>query len=73
MSTEQERERERPEGQRIAVSASDESVAKLQLAARWAELYAPQESDALPAMLKRFRHVYEFLDAITHGIEPPGE
>lgn len=71
MSTE-ERERERPESQHVNVTASDESVAKLQLAARWAEMYA-QGDDSMQATLRRFRRAYEFLEAITHGIQPPEE
>ena len=65
-----ERERsERPE--RIGVGSNDDSVARLQLAARWAETYAPAEGDSLRAALQRFRAAFEYLDAVTHGIEPP--
>ena len=59
--------------QLIGVASGDESVAKLQLAARWAERYAPRNGDSIAAALRRFRQAYDFLDAITHGIEPPAE
>ena len=63
---------ERPAGagsEQIGVQASDEDVAKLQLAARWAERFsAPGEE--MTAMLDRFRRVYGFLDDVSHGVEP---
>jgi hypothetical protein len=68
-----EERREERQGQFITVGAPDESVAKLQLAARWAERYAPRSGDTMAAALKRFRQAYEYVDAITHGIEPPAE
>lgn len=70
LSTEQGREPPKG-GDRINVGASDDSVAKMQLAARWAELYPAGQDESLEATLKRFRRAYEYLDAVTHGIEPP--
>ena len=58
---------------RIGVTAPIETVAVYQLAARWAERYADSGPDNLPAMLERFRRAYVFLDAVTHGLEPPSE
>lgn len=57
-------------GQRISVGASDDTIAKIQLAARWAEAYAPND-DSLATILKRFRGAFEYLDAVIHGVEPP--
>lgn len=57
-------------GDRIAVSSGDEAGLRLQLAARWAEAYAPEHGDSLVAALARFRRAYEYLDAVTHGVEP---
>lgn len=57
-------------GQRIAVGASDDTVAKIQLAARWSESYTPAD-DSLAGILKRFRGAFEYLDAVVHGVEPP--
>lgn len=53
----------------IGVQAGDESVALLQLAARWAERYSGPNDD-IEAFLARFRYVYSYVDAITHGVEP---
>lgn len=63
-------ERERAATQRIGVGANDDTVAKIQLAARWAESYTPTD-DSLGAILKRFRGAFEYLDAVIHGVEPP--
>lgn len=65
----------RPEGENrrgdhIGVGAGDDSVARIQLAARWAEGFAT-EGDSLGSMLRRFRAAYEYLDAVIHGVEPP--
>jgi hypothetical protein len=59
----------RPE-QRIGVGGGDDSVSRIQLAARWAEAYAT-EGDSLGGMLRRFRAAYDYLDAVIHGVEPP--
>jgi hypothetical protein len=57
-------------GERIGIGGGDESVIRIQLAARWAEAYGP-DRDTLGAVLKRFRATYEYLDSVTHGVEPP--
>ncbi|TME31066.1 MAG: hypothetical protein E6I75_19470 [Chloroflexi bacterium] len=57
-------------GERIGVGAGDESVTRIQLAARWAESYGPA-ADSLGNILRRFRAAFEYLDAVTHGVEPP--
>lgn len=57
-------------GDRIGIGGGDESVTRIQLAARWSEAYAP-ERDSLTGILKRFRAAYEYLDSVTHGVEPP--
>ena len=58
----------RPE--RIGVGAGDDAVTRIQLAARWAEAYAPENGDSLVSVLKRFRLAYDYLDAVLHGVEP---
>ena len=55
----------------ISVGSSDDSVVRIQLAARWAERFSPDEGDSLRAVLDRFRTAYDYLDAVTHGMEPP--
>jgi hypothetical protein len=57
-------------GERIGVGGGDDSVIRIQLAARWAETYGPRV-DSLGSVLKRFRAAYEYLDSVTHGVEPP--
>src|SRR5713226_4396488 len=57
-------------GERIGIGGGDDSVTRIQLAARWAETYGPR-SDSLGSVLKRFRAAFEYLDAVTHGVEPP--
>jgi hypothetical protein len=57
-------------GERIGIGGGDDSVTRIQLAARWAEAYGPSP-DSLGSVLKRFRAAYEYLDAVTHGVEPP--
>jgi hypothetical protein len=57
-------------GARIGVGGGDESVTRIQLAARWAEAYSVG-TDSLGGILKRFRAAYDYLDAVTHGVEPP--
>src|ERR671933_833410 len=57
-------------GERIGVGGGDDSVTRIQLAARWAESYGPP-TDSLGGVLKRFRAAFEYLDAVTHGVEPP--
>jgi hypothetical protein len=65
----EERDRDQ-RGQRINVGPGDDNLARIQLAARWAEFYGPR-TDSLGSILKRFRAAYEYLDAVTHGVEPP--
>jgi hypothetical protein len=57
--------------QLIGVGGGDDAVSRIQLAARWAEAFAPADGDSLRAALTRFRTAYEYLDAVTHGVEPP--
>jgi hypothetical protein len=57
-------------GERIGIGGGDDSVTRIQLAARWAEAYTP-EPDTLGNVLKRFRAAYDYLDAVIHGVEPP--
>jgi hypothetical protein len=53
----------------IGVQAGDEAVAKLQLAARWAERYSGSAED-IRDVLKRFRMAHNYIDAVTNGVEP---
>jgi hypothetical protein len=57
-------------GERIGVGGGDDSVVRIQLAARWAESFG-STTDSLGGILRRFRAAYEYLDAVTHGVEPP--
>jgi hypothetical protein len=54
----------------IGVGSGDENVAKIQLAARWAELYAPENGDGLDDALRRFKRAYMYLDSVTKLVEP---
>src|ERR1051326_2168712 len=63
-------EEDRGRGERIGVGGGDDSVSRIQLAARWAEAYA-KPGDSLGGMLRRFRAAYDYLDAVIHGVEPP--
>ena len=56
---------------RIGVGGGDDSVSRIQLAARWAEAYAPPAGDSLSNALRRFRTAFDYLDAVIHGVEPP--
>jgi hypothetical protein len=58
-------------GEKIGIGGGDDSVTRIQLAARWSESFAPQGPDSLAGILKRFRIAYEYLDAVIHGVEPP--
>ena len=60
----------RADNQRIGVGSGDENVAKIQLAARWAEAYAPNERDSLDAALQRFYRAYAYIDSVTHNVAP---
>ena len=66
-----ESKREETRGERINVGGGDDSVTRIQLAARWAEAFAPPQGDSLSAALKRFRTAFDYLDAVIHGVEPP--
>lgn len=54
----------------ISVGGGDDAVSRIQLAARWAEAYAPHQGDSLASVLNRFKVAYEYLDSVTHGVEP---
>ena len=60
-----------PQPQLIGLGSGDEGVGRIQLAARWAEAFAPSSGDTLVAALQRFRQAFDYLDAVTHGVEPP--
>jgi hypothetical protein len=55
---------------KIAVGSGDENVAKIQLAARWAETYAPATGDSLEEALRRFKRVYTYVDSVTKLVDP---
>lgn len=57
-------------GERIGLGGGDDAVVRFQLAARWAESFAPPGGGTLPDALRRFRAAYDYLDAVMHGIEP---
>jgi hypothetical protein len=67
---EEDRDRRDGRGEKIGVGGGDDAVTRIQLAARWAESFPPDEGDSLVGMLKRFRVAYEYLDAVLHGVEP---
>ncbi|MDQ3809312.1 MAG: hypothetical protein M3336_03385, partial [Chloroflexota bacterium] len=45
-------------GERIGIGGGDDAVTRIQLAARWAEAYAPEGNDKLGHILRRFRLAY---------------
>ena len=45
-------------------------VAKLQLAARWAEQFGPERGDSLEAALRRFKQAYTYVDSVTKLVDP---
>jgi hypothetical protein len=59
-----------PSSDRVGIGGGDEDVAKMQLATRWAELYAPDAGDTLELALRRFRRAYTYVDAVTKFTEP---
>ena len=59
-----------PPPRAIDVRGPDERSACMQLAARWAEQYAPRAGDHERAWLERFRTVHDYVDDVIHGIEP---
>lgn len=54
----------------IGVGSGDENVAKLQLAARWAEQFAPDTGDTMEASLRRFKRAYTYIDSVTKLVDP---
>jgi hypothetical protein len=56
---------------RVDVRGPDEQSARIQLAARWAEMFGPSAGADERGTRERFRIALEYLDAVTHGIEPP--
>ena len=56
--------------EQVGVGSGDENVAKIQLAARWSEAYAPASGDTLEEALRRFKRVYNFVDSVTKLVEP---
>ncbi|MDP8922560.1 MAG: hypothetical protein M3O34_06735 [Chloroflexota bacterium] len=58
--------------ERISVGSGDENVAKIQLAARWAEQFAPEDGDSLDATLHRFRRAYTYIDSVSKLVDPEG-
>lgn len=64
------REEGKGRGDLIGVAGGDDSILRIQLAARWAERFGPERGDTMAAALERFRRAFEYLDAVTHGIEP---
>jgi hypothetical protein len=57
-------------GDKIGVGSGDENVAKIQLAARWTENYAPPGGDTLEDALRRFKRAYYYVDSVTKLVEP---
>jgi hypothetical protein len=72
MAADQEERDDRsgPRSDRVGIGGADEDVAKMQLATRWAELYAPDDGDTLELALRRFRRAYAYVDAVTKFTEP---
>jgi hypothetical protein len=56
-------------GDRITVGSGDENVAKIQLAARWVEQFAP-ENDTLDGALQRFHRAYYYIDSVSKLVDP---
>ena len=54
----------------IGLGGSDESVVTLQLAARWAEKYGPEQGDSLEEVLRRFRRAYNYVNSVIKLVEP---
>jgi hypothetical protein len=54
----------------IGLGGSDESVVTLQLAARWAEKYGPDQNDSLEDALRRFRRAYNYVNSVIKLVEP---
>jgi hypothetical protein len=69
-SSADERDEAGARGERIGIGSGDENVAKIQLAARWSEEYAPAAGDTLDDALRRFKRAYHYLDSVTKLVEP---
>lgn len=54
----------------IGLGGNDESVVALQLAARWAEKYGPEENDSLEDALRRFRRAYNYVNSVIKLVDP---
>jgi hypothetical protein len=54
----------------IGLGSGDESVVTMQLAARWAEKYGPDQNDTLDEALRRFRRAYNYINAVIKLVEP---
>jgi hypothetical protein len=54
----------------IGLGSGDEQVVTLQLAARWAEKYGPEQGDSLEDALRRFRRAYNYVNAVIKLVEP---
>ncbi len=54
----------------ISVGSGDENVAKIQLAARWAEQYTPVGDDSLDGVLQRFYRAYTYIDSVSKLVDP---
>ncbi len=52
----------------IDIRGPDERSAQLQLAARWAERYAPPVGDTERAARERFRLAHDYVDDVIRGI-----
>ncbi len=59
-------------GERIGIGGGDDAVTRIQLAARWAEQFAPGGGDALDAALARFRRAYTYIDSVSKLVDPEG-
>jgi hypothetical protein len=62
--------RDQRDAQRIGIGGADDQIARIQLAARWSESFAPEGGDSQTSKLKRFRVADDNQDSVTHGVEP---
>ena len=57
---------------RLSVRGPDQRSAQIQLAARWAEMYASDATDPWRAkVLRTYRTLHDYIDAVIRGVEPP--
>jgi hypothetical protein len=54
----------------IGLGSGDENVVALQLAARWAEKYGPEQDDSLDEALRRLRRAYNYINAVIKLVDP---